>query len=114
MDPEPEKKDAPDDWIDTLAASGVGEAWLRVARRIGFEAFMAAWSELDRAEDLLDERRRVRVPQLSATLFRVQRAQIIRQLGAQGLKAPDIMAALPHRLRVRISRRSVFRILRAR
>lgn len=103
---------ADQEWIEALAASGVGRAWVRVAERIGFDAFMAMWSELDGDESLLDERRRVRVPQLDATLFRLQRVRIIRALGDRGMSAPEILRALPRNLRVRISRRTVQRILR--
>jgi len=38
--------------------------------------------------------------------------RIIRALGDQGMTAPQILRAMPRNLRVRISRRTVQRILR--
>lgn len=98
------------DWLQLLAASGVNRALLRVAERVGFETFMEVWSALA-DEDLLDERRRVHVPLMEATLLRYQRAQMIREMGRRGMKPKQILKSLPPSLRGHLSRRTVVRII---
>jgi hypothetical protein len=83
---------------------------IRVAERVGFETFLKVWCALD-DEALLDERRRVHVPTMEATILRYQRAKIIGELGQRGHGAGDILRMLPAELRQRLSRRTIDRIL---
>lgn len=100
-----------DEWLTMLAECGINRALIRVAERIGFDAFMELWAALDEDDSALDERRRLYIPLMEATLLRHQRGQIIRKLGARGMKPAQILESLPPRLRVHLSRRTVVRIL---
>lgn len=83
--------------IDDLRAARVGQVWIRVAQRVGFEAFMQVWQTLNDAPEVLDDRSRVYVPCIEKFLT-AQRNLLIRDMIAQGMTYPQIRQALLEQL----------------
>lgn len=83
--------------LDDLRAARVGPVWLRVAERIGFEAFMQVWQTLVSFPGVGDDRNRVYVPRIEKYLA-TQRNLLLRELIAQGLSSSQIRQELVRRL----------------
>lgn len=83
--------------IDELRQFGIAPAWLRVARRVGYDAFLAAWFELASDESVLDDRSRIVVPSPSR-YARYQQVLFVRQLGAEGLEPAEIVSRVKRSL----------------
>lgn len=83
--------------LDDLRAARVGAVWLRVAERIGFEAFMQVWQTLVAFPGVGDDRNRVYVPRIEKYLA-TQRNLLLRELIAQGLSSSQIRQELVRRL----------------
>lgn len=88
---------ARDPRLDDLRAARVGPVWLRVAERIGFEAFMQVWQTLVSFPGVGDDRNRVYVPRIEKYLA-TQRNLLLRELIAQGLSSSQIRQELMRRL----------------
>lgn len=86
------RADAADLRIAELRKVGIPSVWIRVAREIGFEAFMAMWRVLMQGGHV-DERCRVVVPN-HARYLRYQRNQLIRQLVEDGHGIAEVRAAV--------------------
>lgn len=74
--------------IDELRMVGIPRIWIRVARVIGFDAFVSMWQVLMQATHV-DQRSRVVVPNYTRYL-RFQRNRLIRQLVAEGHGVDEI------------------------
>lgn len=83
--------------LDDLRAARLGPVWLRVAERIGFEAFMQVWQTLSSFPGVGDDRNRVYVPCIEKFLA-TQRNLLMRELIAQGLSSTQIRQELVRRL----------------
>lgn len=68
---------------------GVRPLWVKVAERVGFEAFIEVWSTLSANQDMLDERNRITVPTF-LTYHWFQRNQVIRSLAGEGFRPSEI------------------------
>lgn len=76
--------------IAELSTVGIPRVWIRVAREIGFDSFMAMWRILMQGGHI-DERCRVVVPNYQRYL-RFQRNRMIRQLIDDGHDVAEIRA----------------------
>lgn len=74
--------------IRELREVGIPRVWIRVARAIGFDAFVTMWQVLMK-EEHVDDRCRVVVPNYGRYL-RFQRNRLIRQLIAEGFGVDEI------------------------
>lgn len=101
---------AGDPRVEALRDAGLNELWVRGAEIMGFERFVAWWSILDQAEQVLDNRRRLYVPCLEATLLRQQRDEIIASMARDGLSKQEIQSRVDRMGRGLISRSTIGRI----
>lgn len=83
---------AADPRLDELRLIGLPQPWPRVAKLLGFDAFMLVWQALATVEET-GTRDRVVLPKL-ATYLRFQRNQLVRSLAADGLSIDEIRAFL--------------------
>lgn len=83
--------------IEDLRAARLGAVWIRVAERVGFEAFMQVWQTLAESPEVLDDRSRVYVPCIQKFLA-AQRNLLIRDMIAQGMRYAQIRRALQEQL----------------
>lgn len=86
--PAPNAAGADDPRIDELRIVGIPRIWIRVARVIGFDAFVSMWQVLMQATHV-DQRSRVVVPNYTRYL-RFQRNRLIRQLVSEGHGVDEI------------------------
>lgn len=92
--------------IADLRRARVGLVWIRVAERVGFEAFMQVWQTLCDSIEVADDRNRVYVPCIEKFLA-AQRNLLMRELIAQGLSRTQIRAELTRRLGVAPALRTI-------
>lgn len=83
--------------INDLRTARIGPVWIKVAERIGFEAFMQVWQTLANFPGVGDDRSRVYVPCIEKFLA-AQRHLLMRELIAQGLNRQQIRQELIQRL----------------
>lgn len=83
--------------LSDLRAARVGPVWVRVAERIGFEAFMQVWQTLSSFPGVADDRNRVYIPCIEKFLA-AQRNLLMRELIAQGMTSSQIRQELVRRL----------------
>jgi len=83
---------AEDPRIRELRDVGLPRIWIRVARTIGFDAFVAMWLVLMQ-DGHVDDRCRVVVPNYTRYL-RFQRNRLIRQLVGEGFGVDEIQVAV--------------------
>lgn len=97
--------------VAELRECGLSPLWIRIAEIVGFERFIALWSMLDRADPVLDDRRRLYVPCIEKTLLRHQRDRIISAMALAGMGPAEIQRLLgPMRANAGISLRTIERI----
>lgn len=97
--------------LDELRRFGLSNAWMRVARRVGYEAFLAMWLELASDESVLDDRSRIVVPSPSR-YARYQQVLFVRQLGAEGVEPAEIVERVRRTLGRSIALQYVRNLLR--
>lgn len=86
------KSRAPDPRLAELLEMGLSKQWLRVAERIGVDAFLATWQILDEFNnDGYQNKRRLRVP-LYSRYWRYQRNKVVYALSDAGLSIDEIKA----------------------
>lgn len=100
--------------LQELAAMGIAEPWLSIARSVGVEQFLTIWQILDEQNAGIDrggrEKVRVWIP-LYATYLRHQRNRYIKHLAARNLRPRDIQKRVRSELCERISLRHIARIV---
>ncbi len=100
--------------LDDLRDIGLADHWLDVAEAIGFDAFLVAWSILDRSgpPGAARDNHRVRVPMVDR-LYRHQRNRYIRELSDDGLTNTQIADRLRTEAGVTLSADGVSYVLRS-
>lgn len=97
--------------IEELRLMGVRPLWVKVADRVGFEAFIEVWRTLSDNQELLDERNRITVPTF-LTYHWFQRNQVIRSLAGEGLRPSEISERMTRVHKRQVSTAVVRRTLR--
>lgn len=96
--------------IDALVSLGISDRWIRIARVVGVDAFLAMWRILDEESDGYHGAR-VRVPRYESWR-RQARNEYIVQLAEQGLRPRQIRRILAkERVCGSISERHICRII---
>lgn len=104
-----ENKNARDLRLDELREMGVGYAWLRVADRIGVDAFLEMWRTLDE-ERAAAGRREVYIPNFT-TYTNYQRNRFIQAMAAAGCDAREIRRRLQAELNESLTVRHILRVV---
>ncbi len=102
--------------VAELEAMGLSAVLLQVAVAIGFDAFMAMWRVLDRADELMTDNGsgiQLRMPRLSA-YRRFQRNRFVEVLADAGWSQPEIRAHIERQLGEKLSNRHTRRLMAAR
>lgn len=99
-----------------LAAMGLPQVWLDVARDIGYEAFMRVWRRLDAATELLSDSESMIEVKLRrhASFQRFQRNRFIEALVDMGLQASEIRDRVARDIGDNLTLRHIQRIARTR
>jgi hypothetical protein len=88
--PESEKKNAGDLRIKELEEVGLNKTWIRIARAIGYDAFIRMWIILDEPDmHGIYEKKRIWVPMFK-TFLKFQRNRQIQTLADNGHQSPYI------------------------
>ena len=99
-----------------LAAMGLPQVWLDVARDIGYDAFMRVWRRLDAATELLSDGESMIEVKLRryASFQRFQRNRFIEALVDMGLQNPEIRDRVARDIGDNLTLRHIQRIARTR
>jgi hypothetical protein len=90
---------------------GLRQVWLRVAARIGVDAFLDLWAIVDQAECAIPSGSlRIDMPRFSRYL-RYQRNRLIETWVERGMSREQIRAAIRDELREDLSQRHIDRII---
>lgn len=94
--------------FDDLEKIGIPGAWLRLAHRVGFDAFLDVWRMISDDESIRHDggHRMPKLREFSAYL-RYQRNQYIRSLAASGLQPDEIHKLVRKNLREQLSIRHI-------
>lgn len=94
----------PDPRFDELAKIGIGGPWLRLARRVGFDAFLEIWRAISEDEGVRHDGGR-RMPKLRefSAYQRYQRNQYVRSLAAARMDPQQIRKLVEKNLGERLS-----------
>lgn len=96
-----------------LEAMGLSRLMLKIARAIGFDAFLTMWRILDDAPETLSDNGSgidVRLPKLAA-YRRYQRNRFIEALAAMGQSRSEISVSVKRELREKVSDRHILRLM---
>jgi hypothetical protein len=98
----------PDPRFDELAKIGIGGPWLRLARRVGFDAFLEIWRAISEDEGVRHDGGR-RMPKLRefSAYQRFQRNQYVRSLAAGGMDPQQVRKLVEKNLGERLSIRHI-------
>jgi hypothetical protein len=105
----------PDPRFDELEKIGLPGAWLRLARRIGFDAFLDVWRMISDDESTRHDggRRMPKLREFSAYL-RYQRNQYVRSLAASGMDQQQVQKLVQKNLREYLHIRHIQGLMRGR
>lgn len=99
--------------FDDLEKIGIPGAWLRLAHRVGFDAFLDVWRMISNDETIRHDggHRMPKLREFSAYL-RYQRNQYVRSLAASGLQREEIQKLVRKNLREQLSIRHIQELTR--
>lgn len=109
----------PDPRMDELRRIGLPRAWLMVAERIGFDAWLDVWRMLSDADfhaEIRMDTGGTRMPRLRsfASYLRFQRNRYIESLSERGLDAEEIQRAVARNLGESLSPDQISRLMKRR
>lgn len=96
--------------VDDLRRVGLPQIWVRVADKIGFDAFLVCWQTIAADDHYHDNQGRVRIP-TPAVYYRYLRNQWIRGLAEDGLDSRQIQAEMRKSLGQSLALSSINRIV---